>query len=269
MPTAQVNGVKLHYEVTGQGDPMVLVHGGMGSYPWMDPLAPRLAGSFRVISYDRRGHGRSELPDGQMNVQDHVNDLAALIEELDSAPAWVVGNSSGSSVALRLAGERPDLFRGLVVHEPALFAWLAQDPNTAPLVAGPISTIGSVMQRAAAGDHAGAAEEFIETMVGRGSWGSLSPHLQQELTKTAPNLPRDDAQVTNCDPESIRTFDRPALLTVGDHSPPMYATIVEKLTDVLPDPEVVHLRGTGHIPQVTHPDMYADEVLVFTRRHAA
>jgi pimeloyl-ACP methyl ester carboxylesterase len=270
MPTATVNGVKIHYEATGEGDPMVLVHGGLGSYPWMDPIAPRLAGSFRVISYDRRGHGRSELPDGQMKVHEHVADLAALIEELGPAPAWVVGNSAGACVVLRLAGERPDLLRGLTVHEPPLFQWLVQDPATAPLGAASVNAIGSMAQRIASGDHAGAAEELLEAMVGPGSWAKLPARLQQESTANAPKAPRDDVQgVLNCDPDRLRKFARPALLTLGDESPPWFAPIVEKVAALLPHAEVVTVRGAGHIPQVTHPEMYAETILEFTRKHAA
>ena len=55
-------------------------------------------------------------------------DLAALIEHFGLAPAWVIGNSFGGSITLRLAGERSDLLRGVMVHEPPLFSLVADDP---------------------------------------------------------------------------------------------------------------------------------------------
>jgi pimeloyl-ACP methyl ester carboxylesterase len=117
MTTEKINGVQLHYELSGTAKvPLVLVHGSWGSHRNWDAVVPALRESFRVLTYDRRGHADSECPSGQGSVLDDVADLAALIESLDLAPAFVIGNSFGSSIALRLAGERPDLFRGLIVH---------------------------------------------------------------------------------------------------------------------------------------------------------
>jgi pimeloyl-ACP methyl ester carboxylesterase len=82
-----------------------------------------------VLTYDRRGHSQSERPASQGSVHEDVADLAALIEELDLAPAHIVGNSFGGSIVLRLAGERPDLFRSLIVQEPPLFSLLTNEPD--------------------------------------------------------------------------------------------------------------------------------------------
>jgi pimeloyl-ACP methyl ester carboxylesterase len=65
MPTANVNGVRIFYELNGTGDALVLVHGSWVSHHSWDPVAPRLADSFRVLTYDRRGHSESERPTGQ------------------------------------------------------------------------------------------------------------------------------------------------------------------------------------------------------------
>src|SRR6266567_33271 len=109
--------------------------GSWASHNIWDFVAPRLAESFRVLTYDRRGHSESQRPSGQGSVREDVADLAALIEHLELAPAWVAGNSFGASITLRLAGERPDLLRGRIGHEPPLFSLLAADPAVAPLLA--------------------------------------------------------------------------------------------------------------------------------------
>lgn len=109
-PAATVNGVRLFYQLGGNGDvPLVLVHGSWGSHHGWDLVAPGLGKSFRVLAYDRRGHSQSERPTVQGSVREDVADLAALIEYLGLAPAWVAGSSFGASIALRLAGERPAL----------------------------------------------------------------------------------------------------------------------------------------------------------------
>lgn len=94
MARARVNGVDLFYEVVGEGEPLVLVHGSWVDHETWQRVVPRLAQSFRVLVYDRRGHSRSERPPGRRSRRQDEDDLAALIEML-GAPAHVAGNSSG------------------------------------------------------------------------------------------------------------------------------------------------------------------------------
>ena len=117
---AQINGVQIAYRAAGRGEPLVLVHGSWGSHHNWDPVVPGLSAHHRVVSYDRRGHSESERPAGQGTFAEDVADLAALVETLDVAPAWVVGNSVGAVITLQLAAARPDLLRGVIVHEPPL-----------------------------------------------------------------------------------------------------------------------------------------------------
>jgi pimeloyl-ACP methyl ester carboxylesterase len=273
MATAKVNGVRLFYELTGTGAvPLVLVHGSWDSHHDWDLVVPRLADSFRVLTYDRRGHSQSERPTGQGSVREDVADLAALIERLGLVPAWVVGNSFGASITLRLAGERPDLFRGLIAHEPPLFSLLGDDPAFAPLLAEVHQSIGAVVERIASGDRAGAAEQFVETVaLGPGTWAQVPPEVRQTRIENAPTFldeARDPEQLA-FDLEWLRAFSQPALLTRGDHSPPPFAPVVAKLAEAPPRVEVVTLPGAGHIPHATHPEAYVEAIMAFTRRHPA
>lgn len=123
MATAKVNGVRLYYELQGARQvPLVLVHGSWDSHRDWDLVVPALAESFRVLTYDRRGHSQSERLDGQGNVREDVADLAALIEHLGLAPAWVAGNSFGTSIALRLAGPSQTLPRPHRARAAAILA---------------------------------------------------------------------------------------------------------------------------------------------------
>jgi pimeloyl-ACP methyl ester carboxylesterase len=152
MAMANVNGVRLFYEVNGTGAvPLVLVHGSWDSHHDWDPIVPRLADLFRVVTYDRRGHSASERPPGPGSVREDVDDLAGLIEHLGLAPTWVIGNSFGASITLRLAGTHPELLRGLIGHEPPLFSLLADDPALAPMLEDVMQRIGAVVERIATG----------------------------------------------------------------------------------------------------------------------
>jgi pimeloyl-ACP methyl ester carboxylesterase len=271
MAVANVNGVRLFYEVSGAGEvPLVLVHGSWGSHHNWDLVVPGLAESFRVLTYDRRGHSESERPPEQGSIREDVADLAALIGHLGLGPAWVAGNSFGASITLRLAGERSDLLRGVIAHEPPLFSLLANDPSVAPMLDEAGKRIGAVVERIASGDHAGAAEQFVETVaLGPGTWAQLPPDLQQTFITNAPTF-LDEAH----DPEQlafdlawIRAFHRPSLLTTGDQSPPTFAPVVAKVADVLPNASVVTFPGAGHIPHITHPDAYVEAIMAFIRKN--
>jgi len=273
MTTAKVNGVRLFYERNGTGEvPLVLVHGSWDSHHDWDLVVPRLADAFRVLTYDRRGHSQSERPTGQGSVREDVADLAALIEHLGLVPAWVVGNSFGASITLRLAGERSDLFRGLIAHEPPLFSLLGDDTALAPLLAEVHQKIGAVVERIASGDHAGAAEQFVETVaLGPGTWAQVPPEVRQTLIENAPTFldEASDAELLAFDLEWLRAFSLPALLTRGDQSPPTFAPVVGKLAEALPRVEVVTFPGAGHIPHATHPEAYVEAIMAFTRKHPA
>jgi pimeloyl-ACP methyl ester carboxylesterase len=272
LATAVVNDVGLSYEVTGTSEiPLVMVHGSWFSRRVWDWVVPQLAESFRVVTYDRRGHGESERPSGQGSVREDVADLAALIEHLGLAPAWVVGQSFGGSITLRLAGERPDLLRGIIAHEPPLFSLVADDPAVAPMLEEATQTVAAVAERIASGDHAGAAEQFVEELLGQGRWTQLPAEIRQMMTEHAPTY-LDEAN----DPEQlafdlgwIRGFTRPALLTQGDQSPPPFAAVIPRLAEVLPSAEVRKFPGAGHPVHVEQPEDYAEAITAFVSRHSA
>jgi pimeloyl-ACP methyl ester carboxylesterase len=252
--------------------PLVLVHGSWDSHNDWGLVVPRLADSFRVLTYDRRGHSKSERPTGQGSVREDVADLAALIEHLGLVPAWVVGNSFGASITLRLAGERPKLFRGLIGHEPPLLSLLGDDPSLVALLKEVEQRIGAVVERIASGDHAGAAEQFVETVaLGPGMWAQVPPELQQTHIENAPTFldEASDPEHFAFDLESIRGFSQPALLTLGDQSPPIFAPVVAKLAEALPYVEVLSFPGAGHIPHATDSDAYVEAIIAFIRKHPA
>jgi pimeloyl-ACP methyl ester carboxylesterase len=272
MATAKVNGVRLFYEMKGAGDVLlVLVHGSWGSHHSWDPVVPGFADSFRVLTYDRRGHSESERPSGQGSMREDAADLAALIEHLGLGPAWVAGNSFGASITLRLAGERADLLRGIIAHEPPLLSLLANDPKVAPILDEVETKQRAVVDRIAAGDHAGAAEQFVDELaLGPGTWARLPASLQQTMIANAPTFldeTRDPEQYV-LDLSGIRAFRQPALLTLGAQSPAMYAPVVAKLAETLPRATTHTYAGAGHIPYATHPNAYVETITTFVRKNS-
>ncbi|TMU96854.1 alpha/beta hydrolase [Streptomyces sp. DASNCL29] len=117
MPVIDVNGIQLHYEEAGEGEPVVMIQGtGAGRTVWQLHQVPALtAVGFRVITLDNRGiPPTSECPEG-FTLQDMVGDVAGLIEHLGIGPCRVVGTSLGAFVTQELALSRPDLVRQAVL----------------------------------------------------------------------------------------------------------------------------------------------------------
>lgn len=272
MTIEKINGVQLRYELSGAGNvPLVLVHGSWGSHLNWDAVVPALRESFRVLTYDRRGHADSECPSGQGSVLDDVADLAALIESLDLAPAFVIGNSFGSSIALRLAGERPDLFRGLIVHEPPIFSVLVGEPDAAPLLGSMGESMGAVVEQIAAGNHAEATEAFMKMALAPGEWSQLPDTFKRIAVECAPTFLDEakDPEALNFDLAWIKDFKRPALLTRGADSPPQYAPALLRVEQTLPHCETLTFSDMGHLPHVTHPVAYVEAITRFIREHSA
>lgn len=112
---ARVNGIQLAYQEIGQGEPVVLLHGGFGSVEMFGPNVGLLAKNHRVIGVDLQSHGRSPAADRPMTFEAMAADIAALIEQLGVRPAAVMGFSLGGGVALRMGIEHPDAVERLVL----------------------------------------------------------------------------------------------------------------------------------------------------------
>ncbi|MBI4561650.1 MAG: alpha/beta fold hydrolase, partial [Candidatus Rokubacteria bacterium] len=110
MPTATLNGIRLYYEVHGQGAPLVLLHGFAGTAESWRPQISALAASYRLILYDARGHWRSESPK-EAHAYSHdvaVEDLRALLDHAGAGPAIVGGLSMGGVIALAFYAKYPE-----------------------------------------------------------------------------------------------------------------------------------------------------------------
>ncbi len=269
MATLNVNGVRLRHELAGGGEsPLVLVHGSWGDHHIWDGIVPALAQSFRVLTYDRRGHSDSQRPAGQGSVLDDVADLAALIEQLDLAPAHVLGNSFGAVITLRLAATRPELFRSLLVHEPPLFGILGGLAPTEPIQAAE-TQIRAVIDLLEKGEMETAAHQFMDNVAfGPGAWQEFPPEMRRTTVENAPTFLDEER-----DPESrtialpgLAGFSHPVLLTQGDQSAPFFPVIMDELAKALPRAERLTLVGTGHVPQVTRPDEYVRTIESFIER---
>ncbi len=112
---AQVNGVELGFQVFGQGEPLILLHGGFGSLEMFGPNIELLAAGRQVFGVDLQSHGRSPVADRPMRFETMADDIAALIPALGLERAAIMGFSLGGGVGLRTAIQHPDVVDRLVL----------------------------------------------------------------------------------------------------------------------------------------------------------
>ena len=120
MATIHVNNVTLTYELLGAGSPVVLTPTGFNGMDYLRPLAEALAVDHQVLLYDRRNCGTSELAITDAPSEFHLwaDDLHALLQALELAPAHVLGASGGSVLSLLLAHQQPEDVRTLLLLMP-------------------------------------------------------------------------------------------------------------------------------------------------------
>jgi pimeloyl-ACP methyl ester carboxylesterase len=115
MPTARLNGFQMYYEARGDGEPLLLLHGGMGIGDDWRRVFPSDPEGYRVIVPDLRGHGRSTNPAREFTFRQCANDVAALLDHLGIARAKAIGMSMGAKTLLHLATAQPARLEAMVL----------------------------------------------------------------------------------------------------------------------------------------------------------
>ena len=109
------HGVSYYYEVHGEGEPLLLLHGGLGSIDMFGPILPAFTKSRQVIAVDLHGHGRTALGDRKIDIVDIGRDLGLVLDQLGYAQVDVLGYSFGGGAAFQLAVQHPQKVRRLVL----------------------------------------------------------------------------------------------------------------------------------------------------------
>jgi pimeloyl-ACP methyl ester carboxylesterase len=261
----QANGTELYYETRGDGPPLLLVAGGLADAGQFTALAEALAGTTRVISYDRRGNSRSPTPAGwtTTTVDEQADDAAALLQALELPAASVYGHSIGAPIALDLALRRPELVDTVILHDPALMSVLT-DPGAVLAVVGPL-----VEEAMAAGGPAAAADAFYRFAVG-GAVAALDPATWDRMRADGAVLFGVEFQTLSgwrIDEEALGRTRVPVLLLAGVESPPFFREAAQWLSARLG--RAVEQAPGGHGAPFDHPTDIAARVARFMEQATA
>ncbi len=268
MATVALNGVELFYQTAGEGERLVLTHGAWTNSDTWAGIAPRLAESFEVVTWDRRGHSRSHGDPGDGSLAEGATDLAALIEHLGGGATHLIGNSAGGEVALHLLASRPDLVASAAVHEPGNLALLADtdDDHLLGLIARERQVCEGVVEMIEEGRHEQAATEFMEIVLGPGGWEMLGAELRATLVSNAATFPgesEDPFDPDSLDVATLSSSSAPLMISYGTDSTELLRASTTELARRLPNSRLEVLSGCGHIPHRTHPDVYLGALTAF------
>jgi pimeloyl-ACP methyl ester carboxylesterase len=257
MPRVSVYGTELYYEIRGAGAPLLFVMGGSGDGGHFDAIADLLSDEFTVVTYDRRGNGRSPAPAGwkTTSAEQQADDAAGLLAAVVRRPAVVCGTSSGAVFALCLLARHPAALRGAILHEPALFAFLEDlDAVRAPLRA----RIQSAMET---GGPEAATDPWWRYVAGDDAWDKLAPELRERMKASSETLFGIELgtyeQYLPDDEMLAAVAPRVRLLVSADGLPP-YAEAARRLGQRL-GRDVEITPGT-HVAYHDHPTEFAHAI---------
>ena len=249
---AEVNGVNYYYEIHGQGEPLLILHGGLGTLDMFGPVLPSLARTRQVIAVDLHGHGRTALGTRKINLVDMGNDLAGVLDELGHAQVDVLGYSLGAGVAFRLAVQHPARVRRLVLAS-APFAQDGFYPEMLPMQA----QVGAAM-----------ADMMKETPMYK-TYAAVAPKPEEfpllldrmgELMRTPYNWAED-----------VKKLKMPVMLVYGDsdmvrldHVVEFYRLLGGGLRDAGWNREHMAQNRLAIVPDLTHYELFLSPVLART-----
>ena len=253
---APVDGLKMYYEVHGSvrsgGQPLILIHGGLGSSAMFSDIMPQLSKDRHVIAVDLQAHGRTADIDRPLSFESMADDVAALVIHLKIEKVDVMGYSVGGEVALRVAIQHPDIVRRLVV----VSATFRRDGWYPEIVAG-MTKMGP--ESAAAMKQTPMYELYARTAPRPEDWVVLNTKLG--------DLFRHDYDWSN----EVATIKVPTLLVFGDadavrtsHAVQFFELLGGGKRDGGWDGSGMSNARLAILPGVTHYTIFASPVLAST-----
>jgi 3-oxoadipate enol-lactonase len=252
---AEVDGLRLAYDVAGEGWPVVLLHAGIVDRGMWDDVVPLLADAFRVIRFDARGFGQSgRPPDGDFARWD---DLFAIMDAAGADRAHLVGVSQGAETALNAALVAPWRVGRLVLVGAGMHGWQFRDE------------LNERWQAEVAAWECGDLDGCAEVSIGTWFDGPTrtaadvdraARRRAWEMQRRAIDLENDNARAKVLDPpasERLGEVRAPTLVAVGELDQPDMIAIAERLVAGIPGARHVLLPGVAHLPPMEQPTRFA------------
>ncbi len=240
--------MRIAWEVNGDGTPLLLIQGlGYGRWGW-DPIVPGLAERHRVLSFDNRGIGESDKPEGPYSARQMADDALQVLDEAGIGRAHVLGASLGGMIAQELVVAHPERVDRLV-----LCCTTAGGPDAVPMP----EVTTRLFQEAAELDPAVALRRFVENALGTDPPSELVDDLYARRLANPPDPVGWQAQAAaglTFAGVAVETISAPTLVLHGTEDNVVDHRNGQQLADRIPGARVELLAGTGHLFFWERPD---------------
>ena len=266
MPRIDADGVELFCESLGEGTPLILQ--GHDHTPWPFFQAPVFSQSYRFITFDRRGTGRSASPAGEWSVADFARDLRALMDALGIDKAIVGGSSLGGMVTAQFAVDYPDRLLAMVVGHTGPYLWDLARAWVEQLMQGAQPTLGA-QPRSFAWESEGPPTTnptFAQSPI-----GALMASIGTGLGRDPESIRKMHRALLNWDqrpryPE-LHALEVPSLFLAGANEPQKTLELMHEWHQQVPGSELVILRDCYHAAHRENAPVWTAAVQGFLGRH--
>src|SRR4051812_14575148 len=248
MPQVEVNGQRIFYEDSGDGETaIVFSHGYLMDHSMFDAQRDALRDRFRVIAWDERGHGQTETSDDAFTYWDSARDLLGLLDALEIEQAVLAGMSQGGFLSMRAALTAPERVRALVlidtqagVEDPAKLEGYNQliDAWVAP--GGPPQEVLDIVTGIIIGPG------YEDTPAWHEKWRGVGEKQMRQIYETLTT--RDDIW------DRIDEIGHPTLVVHGSDDAAIELETGQRLADGIMNADIAVIDGAGHAANMTHPD---------------
>lgn len=280
MDQVRIQDVDLAVEEHGDGPSMVLVHGSVSDLRTWQAQLSEFGNDYRVICYSRRYHwpNRPAADGGRYSMREQTDDLRAVLHALSAEPAHLVGHSYGAYLCLRLALERPDLVRSLVLVEPPAFRLVMNDPSrpselirllvTSPRTALSMTgfgtrSLGPARKAADRGDLDRAARVFGTGVLGAKAFARMSEERWRQVLANNIQAEYLTADYLPLPAEQLRRLTTPTLLVTGADSPRLFHRLMDRLDELLPNRRRIEISNASHIVHEDNPAEFDAAIRAF------
>ncbi|MDF2432636.1 MAG: hypothetical protein JWP44_2267 [Mucilaginibacter sp.] len=259
----KVNGIELNYKVTGNGEPIVLIHGHPFDHTMWFPQVKAFSGSYKVITPDLRGYGQSGLPkSSKTTFEDYATDVVRLMDFLEIHSFHLAGLSMGGQIIMEIFRQAPGRIKSLT------FADTFAGPDTTEVKQGRYDTADRLEKE---GMDA-YAEEVIYKMIKPEhvtSMPEIAGHVIKMMKETSPlaaaTALRARAERINYLEEVLPEINIPTLVIVGREDEFTPVAKAEELKENLKNCKLVIIEDAGHMPNFEHPGEFNKVVLDFLK----
>lgn len=260
VPTIKVNGVELYYKETGSGqEAIVFSHGLLMDHAMFEAQRAAFEGRYRVIAYDHRGQGNSQVAAGsaaaeRLDMDTLAEDAAALIEALNAAPCHFAGLSMGGFIGLRLAARRRELVRTLTLMNTGADPEAASSRLRYGFLARLVGLVGTA-------PFTGIAVKELFGRTARTSTDPCKRKMMDEWTEKLRTRPKSIAGALmgvmnrkGVAAEELAAIRCPTLIIAGEEDTPQPPFRGERMAAAIRNARLVRVPGCGHSSSLEQPE---------------